>query len=60
MSNRELLDGIRAVLVELERLIESADFNSGNANYDTKIRLERAQSEVAIAERHQTYYVEAE
>ena len=55
MTDRELLDRIRAAIAELDQLVAGADSNS---KYHTKIILRRARHELAKAEDALVWHVE--
>lgn len=55
MSDRELLDRIRAVVAELDLLIEAAGHNT---KYHTEMILKRARLEVVQADSALVWYVE--
>ena len=55
MTDRELLDRIRAAIAELDLLVAGADINS---KYHTKIILRRARHELTKAEDALVWHVE--
>jgi hypothetical protein len=56
MDDRELLDRLRALVVEMDRLIEGAESNS---KYYTKARLVKARAELVDAGGSLAWHVES-